>query len=467
MRHVLIVTVALVTLAVSASAQRGPQGLAAGYAEADVTPPLGGSMPGYFTDRKATGVLDPLKSKVLVLRKGRESVALVSSDMVSIGRGIVRRIRESAAKQARERGVAAPKQIWVHATHTHTGGMLPREGPTSDAHAIYGSMWPGEVDTAWVDRFVDKTAAAVVDAASQLKPEGRVTLAQGREDTVAHYRRFFMKDGSVRTNPGRNNPDVVRPAGEIDPRIHVLRFADTKVLAVVYGLHPDTTGGTLFSGDYPAHLSDALREQLGAGWRVIFLNACCGNINHVDVKNAQQRSGPAEARRIGRTLAAAVVKALESEKPLPVDALEAKTTTVSCRLRRPSEEEVRLAEERVKSGTGLNEFNGLQAPAVLILARTRDRQHPAEIGALRIGSLGLAFMPGEIFVELGREVEAVSPFRPTRTIGLTNGGMGYIPTREGYAQGGYEAGYRSARYEPENGHRWAAAAAGLLKRLDR
>ena len=43
--------------------------------------------------------------------------------------------------------------------------------------------------------------------------------------------------------------------------------------------------------------------------------------------------------------------------------------------------------------------------------------------------------------------------------------VGYIPTRRGYTEGGYEAGYRSARYEPENGHRWAQTAIELLKGL--
>ena len=54
--------------------------LKATYAEADVTPPLGGSMPGYFRDRLATGVLDPLKAKVLFLSQGEEQVALVACD---------------------------------------------------------------------------------------------------------------------------------------------------------------------------------------------------------------------------------------------------------------------------------------------------------------------------------------------------------------------------------------------------
>ena len=37
--------------------------LEAGYAETEITPPLGGSMPGYFHDRQATGILDPLMAK--------------------------------------------------------------------------------------------------------------------------------------------------------------------------------------------------------------------------------------------------------------------------------------------------------------------------------------------------------------------------------------------------------------------
>jgi hypothetical protein len=212
-------------------------------------------------------------------------------------------------------------------------------------------------------------------------------------------------------------------------------------------------------------MAERIREELGQDWRVVFLNACSGNINHVDVNNAAQKSGPEESRRLGRLLGDAALAALKKGEPLPVDRLEAKRTMVRCKLRKPLAEEVAESERRLASGKNTMEFNGLFAPAVVILARTRDREHRAEIAALRLGSLGLAAMPGEIFVELGREVEAASPFKPTRTINLTNGSMGYIPTREGYKQGGYEAGYRSARYEPENGHNWASAAAKMLKSL--
>lgn len=438
------------------------------YDEADITPPLGGSMPGYFRDRQATGTLDPLKSKVLFLAQAKESVALVACDLIGMGAPLVARIRRAVAAQTK----APPRHIWVHCTHTHTGAMIPRAGTyTADAEAIYPGFYPGRVDDNWVTQFVERTAAAIVRAAGRAAAEKRLTLHEGRETTVAHYRRYVMKDGSVRTNPGRNNPSVVRPAGEIDPRVHVLRFDTNRVLAVIYGLHPDCVSGIRYSADYPHHLTETLRHALGAQWRVLFLNACCGNINHVDVRNAKQRSGPDESRRIGQALAVAALDALKRGQPLATNPLTAQTRAVTCRLRRPRPEDVKLAEQLLRNpkqpGKNPFGFNDLYAPAALVLARTKDREHRAEIAALRLGTFGLAMMPGEIFVELGREVEAASGLRPTRTIGLTNGGMGYIPTRRGFVEGGYEAGYRSARYEPDTGHRWAAAAAEMLKTMAR
>lgn len=447
------------------SRERTESVLRAGYAEADITPPIGGSMPGYFQDRRATGTLDPLKSKVLYLRQGDRAIAIVACDLVGMGEPVVRRIREETARRMRNHALLKPPIVWVHCSHTHTGGMLPRAGTfTSDTEKIYPGFYPGSVDAEWVDRLVQRTAEAVASAAASAAVEQKLTLHEGSSH-VAHYRRFVMKDGKVRTNPGRGNPEVVRPAGEIDPRVHVLRLADRRLLTVIYGLHPDCVGGTRYSADFPHHLAEALRESEGAGWQTVFLNAACGNINHIDVNNPSQKSGPDESRRIGRELAHAVRAALPAGQTLRPDRLEVRSSRVRCRLRKPPESDVAEAEERLRTGRNPFEFNGLFAPAALVLGRTRDREHTAEIGALRLGSFALAAMPGEVFVELAREVEAGSPFRPTRTIGLTNGAMGYIPTRRGYEEGGYEAGYRSARYEPDTGHRWASEAVRMLRRM--
>jgi hypothetical protein len=434
------------------------------FDEADITPPLGTSMPGYFRDRQATGVLDPLKAKALVLRQDKVSVALVTLDLIGMSAALVNRIRQ-AVKEAAKPG---PQHIFVHCSHTHTGGMLPRQDTfTSDAETIYPDFYPGKVDEKWVSAVIDKTAGAVAAAAGKLAEEKKTTQCEGSEATVAHYRRYVMKDGSVRTNPGRGNPNIVRPAGQIDPRVHVLRFHSNKIAAVIYGVHPDCVGGTQLSADYPAHLADTLRHALGHDWRVLFLNACCGNINHIDVKNKEQKSGPDESKRIGQTIALAALEAMRKEEMLKADKLAAASKSVSSALRKPRPEDVKEAEEllRTYKETGKNPFgfNELYAPAAVVLAKTKDRTHEAEIAALRLGSFGLAFLPGEIFVELAGEVEELSPLKPTRTIGLTNGSMGYIPTKRGHAEGGYEAGYRSARYVPETGHEWARTAGQLFK----
>lgn len=433
--------------------------LRAAYAEADITPPLGGSMPGYFTDRKATGVLDPLLAKVLYLQGDRHDLAVVALDLIGIGAKVVARVRA----RVKELTTPPPAHVWVHCSHTHTGGMLPRvEDFTTDATDIYPGFYGGTPNEEWAAEVIDKVARAVVKAKAEARAETKLTLHEGRQATAAHYRRYVMKGGEVRTNPGRGNPNVVRPAGEIDPRVHVLRFGDRKTVAVVYGMHPDTVTGTRYSADYMAHVTAVLKHALGAEWNVIYLNACSGNINHVDLKNAKQKSGPDEAKRLGELIALAALEALKKGTPLE-PTLAAASKEVACKLRKPKDEDVREAERLLKAKDDKAfGFNELFAPAAVVLAKTKDREHTAEIAALRLGAFGLAFLPGEVFVELAREVEEASPFKPTRTIGLTNGSMGYIPTRRGYVEGGYEAGYRSARYEPENGHRWAKAAGELL-----
>src|SRR5687767_14012958 len=153
------------------------------YEEADITSPLGGSMPGYFRDRQATGVLDPLRSKVLFMGQDKESIALEACDLIGVGGPIVERIRQATAKHTK----SPPRHIWVHATHTHTGAFLPRaDGFTSDAEKIYPGFYEGAADEKWVEEYVDRTARAIARAAARAAPEKRLSLHEGEEDTIAH-----------------------------------------------------------------------------------------------------------------------------------------------------------------------------------------------------------------------------------------------------------------------------------------
>jgi len=66
------------------------------------------------------------------------------------------------------------------------------------------------------------------------------------------------------------------------------------------------------------------------------------------------------------------------------------------------------------------------------------RQIPILLQALRIGDVGIAAIPAEVFVEIGLEIRYRSPVPRTFTMELANGWFGYLPTVEQHRLGGYE-----------------------------
>ena len=49
--------------------------------------------------------------------------------------------------------------------------------------------------------------------------------------------------------------------------------------------------------------------------------------------------------------------------------------------------------------------------------------------AIRIGDLGIASIPFEVFTEIGLEIKEKSPLAKSFTIELANGSYGYLPTQ--------------------------------------
>src|SRR4029077_20106955 len=128
----------------------------------------------------------------------------------------------------------------------------------------------------------------IEQAAKNVQP---ATLSAGSTEQLdlAFNRRFHMKDGTVRFNPGRDNPDVVRPAGPIDPAVNILRIADatgrTRAVVSNFALHLDTLGGTESSADYPYYLQQQLQAAVGHEIVSIFATGTCGDINHINIHN--------------------------------------------------------------------------------------------------------------------------------------------------------------------------------------
>jgi hypothetical protein len=69
--------------------------------------------------------------------------------------------------------------------------------------------------------------------------------------------------------------------------------------------------------------------------------------------------------------------------------------------------------------------------------------------AFRLGDLGIAAVPFEVFTKTGLDIKAQSPFKPTFTIEIANGYYGYLPTPDQHKLGGYETWLSTNRVEVE------------------
>jgi hypothetical protein len=230
-------------------------GLTAGLAVVDITPPVGYRMSGYFSERLSTGTSNPLRAKAIVLRQGSTSAALVFCDIIGLSLDVSSRVRRIAAKKT---GIPA-ENILIAATHSHTGplyfGAL-RKHFHQLAIAEHGRDSCEKVD--YSSELAKKIIRVITQANKKTKPV-QLKAGAAEQQNLSFNRRFHMKNGTVRFNPGVMNPDIVRAAGPIDPEVGIVFFNKTggggpNAALVNFTLHLDTVGGTKYAADYPFYI---------------------------------------------------------------------------------------------------------------------------------------------------------------------------------------------------------------------
>ena len=89
-----------------------------------------------------------------------------------------------------------------------------------------------------------------------------------------------------------------------------------------------------------------------------------------------------------------------------------------------------------------------------------------KLQAIRIGELGIAAIPNEVFAITGLKIKAQSPFETTMNIELANGSEGYIPPPEQHTLGGYTTWpARTAGLEVQAEPRIVEGVLGLLEKV--
>jgi len=441
-----------------------------GTACVDFTPRTGLPLMGNFRDDYlARGVHDPLHAKAMVFADAAgHKAAVLALDVCMLDRQNVALLRRVVAEQSS----LPAERVLVCATHTHSA---PAPCPKFLLGLDFASF------AADVEAFLSKAASAVVLAERDLS-QAQLRVGRVDEPRLVFNRRLHRRDGSTQMNwealvPGFVPDEVASAWGPTDPQMTCLvvdRPGKPSAAIVNYGLHPAILAGDnwLYSADYPGQLAVALERIQGPGFTSLFVNGCCGNINHVDYRDPQQGRGYGMTQRVGYMLAVAAAEAIRTAQPIAGDRVAVGRDLVPLEripIAEPERQHCEAVLEEARRQPLQGQVDGLpEAHFAEVRLDMYARQHEpdhVEVMALRLGEAALVGLPGEIFCELGLAIKNASPAAATLVAELSNDAIGYIPTRESFAQGGYEVITGSTFYQPGAGEKLAAAAVAQLQKL--
>jgi hypothetical protein len=361
------------------------------------------------------------------------------------------RIRKLAAKDT---GIS-PHRILIAATHTHSAPSLMDFCLGSRRDPTY---------TGW---FVNEVTRCIVRASKRLQPAvagWTVTDAPGH----TFCRRWIRRPGFVdidpfgeRTvrgmmHPGYQNPEYLGPAGPADTQLGLLsvrsRTGQPICLLANYSMH--YVGGVSgLSADYWGYFSNIMTDKVlksrdspsePADFVCMMFQGTSGDLHWMDYSQPAKPVTPAMYAAELSEIAFAAYRTIEYRDDVDIVMAESRLT-----LPRRLPDAARLAwAEKLNRARG--ERRPQTRPEVYAEQAAWIRDHPSEelvLQAIRIGELGIAAIPNEVFAVTGLRIKAQSPLSLTLNFELANGAAGYIPPPEQHELGGYTT--------------WPARTAGL------
>ena len=420
----------------------------AGFARIDVTPPFGSPLSGYSRKRQADHIIDPLELNCVAFSDGENKAVLITADFLCVRESAANLIREMIAKRCD----IPVNLVYTQALHQHTSIRLGTR-PISSGKPF--------VDEAYFDVLCRKYCDVAQSAMADLKD---ATLSCGFGETaeqISFVRRYRMKDGTCRTNPGRGKGYLVsHPLDEPDNTVRLLKISREgadDIAIINFACHPDVIGyidPTGFSADWPGYARKHTERAL-EGVRCIVVNGFQGDSNHInpfrEKEEEQKRRGVPHSTFMGKTVSDVAVSLWEKTEPLEAGKVWGKSELVFVptnmagydrieECQRIRDEIARGEREPFKTAQDKSENGRIaELPEELLFQRV-------PVSVLCIGGAGFVGFGGEPFtkyIEMARE-KGGEIFIMTSC--LTNGGAGYLPTKKAFEEGGYEA--CASRFDP-------------------
>jgi len=419
--------------------------LKAGFGRIDVTPPLGTTLAGYYETRYADGILDPLLASAVAFDNGEARIIVMSIDIIGFNQVLMNRVRAAVAEAVN----TDPKAVYVACTHTHLG---PGVGTIM---GLGGSVTPQ--DDEYGPWFIQRAVDTAVMAMDDLAPVTSARYTHANVPDVSFVRRYQMKDGSIRTNPGWQNPDIDHALGTPDELATLLIFnrEDKPEIAIThFQTHPDVIGGNKVSADWCGFVRRTY-ERMIPNSRCIFFTGAQGDTNHVDVRLTKEEGrGYPRAKYMGEKIAMSLIANIPLAKPMKSIGLAygQKNIVAYANKGKPEEMEQAILIDKIYKETHDKDqaiaavhLDAKSMHATTVVAKAcrivelMDAPDSRELylTAIAVGDAVFAGIPGEPFTDIGRAIKEQSSYAVTLPTCNTNGKEGYYPTD--FTEGSYEA----------------------------
>jgi hypothetical protein len=465
-RFVLMICAAMLLSMFSpgSAAEDSQQMFQAGAAISDITPPLGETIVGSFAPFPASDIHDRLHARCLVLDDGATRIGIVICDNVGIAREVYDEARDLIGLETS----VPPQNVLMAATHTHSA--------TQSTSPKYSPLLARGI------------ADAVKLAEKNLEP-AKIGGGGIDEPSELFNRRWYVRDeellknpfggiDKVRMNPPRGNPALIKPAGPIDPEISFLsvQSRDGRPIALLanYSLHyVGGVGKGEVSADYFGIFSERIGQLLNADsaerpFVGMLSNGTSGDVNNIDFR---QRSQPYEnyekMSEVAEKIAQRVLQAHATVKYQNWVRLGTAGRELTLKVRKPDAAmqqyfaEIMTKDEKAEA---YHRYERTYAERVQKLLDGPD-EISVPLQVIRVGKLGIAAIPFEVFTEIGLEIKTKSSFADTFTIELANDSRGYLPTPAQHELGGYETWMGTNRVQLDASEKITAAILELMNEL--
>jgi len=379
--------------------------------QADDSMVIGGGIgPGFVQGQEGL-----LQSTAIVIR-GERTLCLIAADILMMHRDWLDPVAKSIEKEC---GIPFDN-VLINASHTHHApSTVTVHGYSQD------------------EEFCRRTVRAMIESAKLANEQAiqsepcHAVFRLGQEATVGQNSRQLLKDGKIYWIGPRD--DFVRPTDPFDVDLPVVSFRNSagKDVALLFS-HSTHCIGTRTGKRSPSFYGLAAQELSDRHKApVAFFSGAAGSTHNLVL----------DCNEMVTRIELAFEDAFQKATPMQSSRLASIKREVSFQMRTFDEQ----AEDKAVSEY-CNKYASQSADMIMnVFRESRKTLKPSQgetrkmwIQAMQIGEFYVVGVPAEFFTVLGLEIKRRSPFRNTFVFALSNDYAGYMPSRQGFKNGGYQ-----------------------------